>query len=184
MSFGYMMTKLSLGFKKKIFRVVSNTTRIKILRSMGMKIGDHCIVNPISYSTEPYLIEIGNHVAIASGTRFMTHDGAVWVFRDKFPDIDVFGNIKIGDNTFVGANCTILPNTFIGSNCIVGAGSVVRGEIPDNSVVIGNPAKVIMKTAVLEKLLMHHKHRVDIKALSPKEKEAVLLRHFGLSPAL
>ena len=144
---------------------------------------DHCIVNPISYSTEPYLIEIGNHVAIASGTRFMTHDGAVWVLREKFPDIDVFGNIKIGDNTFVGADCTILPNTVVGTNCVIGAGSVVRGEIPDNSVVIGNPARVIMKTPVLEKLLLFHKHRVDIKALSPKEKEAVLLRHFGLSPA-
>jgi len=179
MSVGHMMTKISLSLKKKCFRVASNSTRIKILRSLGMKIGDHCIVNPISYSTEPYLIEIGNHVAIASGT----HDGAVWVLREKFPDIDVFGNIKIGDNTFVGADCTILPNTVVGTNCVIGAGSVVRGEIPDNSVVIGNPARVIMKTPVLEKLLLFHKHRVDIKALSPKEKEAVLLRHFGLSPA-
>jgi len=183
MSVRYLMSKISLGFKKKIFRFVNNNARIEILRSMGMKIGERCIVNPIAYSTEPYLIEIGNHVAIASGTRFMTHDGSVWVFREKHPDIDVFGSIKIGENTFVGANCTILPNTQIGTNCIIGAGSVVRGEIPDNSVAIGNPAKVIMKTPVLEKLLMHHKHRVDIKKLSAKEKEAVLLRHFGLLPA-
>ena len=44
---------------------------------------------------------------------------------------------------FVGADCTFLPNTFVGNNCIIGAGSVVRGRFPDNSVIVGNPAKVL-----------------------------------------
>lgn len=46
---------------------------------------------------------------------------------------------------FVGANAIILPNTKIGSNCIIGAGSVIATDIPDNSVVVGNPCKIIGK---------------------------------------
>ena len=44
---------------------------------------------------------------------------------------------------FVGANSTILPNTVIGNNVIIGANSLVCSDIPDNSVVVGNPGKVI-----------------------------------------
>lgn len=51
--------------------------------------------------------------------------------------------VKIGDNTFVGAGAIILPKTTIGNFCIIGAGAVVKGNIPDYSVVVGNPAKII-----------------------------------------
>ena len=51
-----------------------------------------------------------------------------------------FGKIKIGDNVFIGMNSLILPGTTIGNNVIIGAGSVVRGKIPDNSIYSGNPA--------------------------------------------
>ena len=113
-----------------------------------MKIGEDCLFNTMSFSTEPYLIEIGNHVAIAGGTEIITHDGAIWCFRDELPNADIFGKIKLGNNVFIGNNCTILPNTIIGDNCIVGAGSVVRGKFPENSVIIGNPAKVVTKMSI------------------------------------
>ena len=51
--------------------------------------------------------------------------------------------ISIGDNVFVGMNVTILPGTTVGNGTIIGSGSVVKGTIPDNVVVAGNPAKVI-----------------------------------------
>lgn len=51
----------------------------------------------------------------------------------------------IGDNVFIGMNSIILMGSSIGNNVIVGAGSVVSGKIPDNTVVAGNPAKVICK---------------------------------------
>lgn len=58
-------------------------------------------------------------------------------------EIQKIGEIHIGDNVFIGANSFILPGTEIGNNCIIGAGSVVRGKIPDGSVVIGNPATIV-----------------------------------------
>jgi acetyltransferase-like isoleucine patch superfamily enzyme len=144
-----------------------------------MKIGKNCIINVKKFDSEPYLIEIGNHVAITTGTSFVTHDGSAWIVRSKIPDIDVFGEIKIGDNTFIGANCLILPGTRIGCNCVIGAGSVVRGTIPDNSVAMGNPAKIIFKTAMLETLLVKNKHALMTKKLGFREKREVLLKHFS-----
>ena len=49
----------------------------------------------------------------------------------------------IGDNVFLGANVVVIGNVKIGNNVAVGAGSVVVKDIPDNSVVVGNPARII-----------------------------------------
>lgn len=51
--------------------------------------------------------------------------------------------VEIGDNCFIGANSIILKGTKLGKNCVVGAGSVVHGVWPDNSILAGNPAKLI-----------------------------------------
>ncbi|MCD7710451.1 MAG: hypothetical protein LUI04_03750 [Porphyromonadaceae bacterium] len=53
--------------------------------------------------------------------------------------------MDIGDNCFIGAGAIILPGSRIGDNVIIGAGAVVKGEIPSNSVVIGNPCKILKK---------------------------------------
>ena len=166
----------------KLLMLMPNERRVEALRRHGVRIGEDCLIYTTLFGTEPYLVEIGNRVAVSSGTSFVTHDGSVWIFEDH-PQMDVFGDIRVGNNTFFGTNCTILPGTRIGSNCIIGSGAVVRGEVPDDSVVFGNPAEVIMKTSLLKQLLVNHKHRLDTRHLPPREKEEVLRRHFGLAAA-
>ena len=149
------------------------------LRWFGVKIGKGCLIYSKYFSTEPYLIEIGNHVVIANGTRLLTHDGSVWLFRNKYPGMDIFGKIIIGDNTCVGLNCIIMPNTTIGANCVIGAGSVVRGIIPEGSVVCGNPAKVIFNTKILEKILLNHHNMLNTKNISAFKRKKMIKKHFS-----
>lgn len=134
----------------------------------------------MAFSTEPYLIEIGDNVAIAYGTNLVTHDGGIWCLRNEFTGGDIFGKIKIGNNVFIGMNCTILPNTIIGSNCIVGAGSVLRGKYPDDCVIIGNPAKVVMRMAVQRLLYGQNPGLLSTKDLTDFQKEKIIKKHFGI----
>lgn len=52
-------------------------------------------------------------------------------------------DVVFGDNCWFGGGVTVLPGVSIGSNCVIGAGSVVTNNIPDNVIVAGNPAKII-----------------------------------------
>jgi acetyltransferase-like isoleucine patch superfamily enzyme len=164
----------------KLLEKSSNNAKIKYLRKQGMKIGENCLIGTMNFSTEPYLIEIGDHVAIADDTEIVTHDGGVWCFRDEIKNADLFGKVKIGNNVFIGNNCTILPNTTVGDNCIIGAGSVLRGKFPENSVIVGNPAKVIMDIKVQRFLYNQNPDLLQTKGLKRKEKTDIIKKHFGI----
>lgn len=138
-----------MNLKKGILRRLKGSDyiyeqfNIEEARSIGVKVGNNCRfidTAKASFSTEPFLITIGNHVSMTN-PQFVTHDGGVWVFRKKYPEIDLFGKIEIGNNCFIGIGATFLPNTKIGNNCIVAAGAMVKGQFEDNSVIGGIPAK-------------------------------------------
>jgi acetyltransferase-like isoleucine patch superfamily enzyme len=128
--------------KKLLANTIGKIFPISYARFIGVKIGNNCRLINVKYSTEPYLISIGNHVS-ATRVHFETHDGGVWCFRDKYPDIDIVKPINIGNNVYLGDGCLILPGVNIGDNSIIGARSVVTKDIPANTVCAGIPAKQI-----------------------------------------
>lgn len=134
-------------FEKAKISIYSNEAYIRFLRKQGVHIGENCFIDKTAvFGTEPYLINIGNRVRITRGCEFITHDGSLWVVRNLGlvdERADFFGQINIGDNTNIGWNTMIMPGIKIGKNCIVGCGSVVTKDIPDNSVAAGVPARVI-----------------------------------------
>lgn len=71
------------------------------------------------------------------------HDVLIEKFVELCPSVNVSGNCTIGAFTFIGTNSVVLPNINIGKNVIIGAGSVVTKDIPDNTMALGAPAKVI-----------------------------------------
>lgn len=160
------------------YRLKKNTERAKILRKYGVKIGKNSEIYPnVSFGSEPYLIEIGDNVRITSGCKFITHDGGIWVLRNlkKLENGDFFGKIKIGNNVHIGINSIIMPNVTIGDNVIIGCGTIVTKNIPDNSVAVGVPAKVIED---IETYYNKNKERcVRTKNMKKKEKKEFITKN-------
>lgn len=141
-------------------------------RYLGVKIGKNCDIQNVNFGSEPYLVNIGNDVQITDGTKIFTHGGAR-VLRKKYPDLDFFGKVYIGDNVYIGNNCLIMPGVTIGSNVIVAAGSIVTKSIPDNVVVGGNPAKILSSLNDFEVKVL--KYNVGAKGMKKHEKRKYLL---------
>jgi len=141
-----MISKINSLLKKaySVYRLskYNSYTIAEHFRSQGAQVGNDCFFSVRSLGNEPYLVKIGNHVGIASGVRFLTHSLG-WNYRDRIPDLQIFGKIEIKDNCNIGVDVIILPDVTIGENCIVAAGSVVTKDIPPNSIAAGVPAKVI-----------------------------------------
>ena len=154
----------------------------KVANISGVKFGKNCCFNTKSFGSEPFLIEIGDNFYTSKGVDFVTHDGSVNVLRQLYPKLkeaDLFGQIQIGNNVFIGINVTILPNTLIGDNVIVGAASLVKGELQSNSVYAGIPAKYIC--SIEDYLEKNKKHFDFTKNLSKEEKKDFLLYKYYTS---
>ena len=134
--------------KRKYAEFKGGETYLNYLREKGVKIGQRCTIGPIKTITidcsRPYLLEIGNDVRLNYGLTIMTHDFTTLVFKNYYGDfLPSSGKVRIGNNVYFGRHCTVLKGVTIGNNCIIGSGSLVMRDIPDNSVVAGCPAKVI-----------------------------------------
>lgn len=88
-------------------------------------IGDNCLMGP------------GVHIYAATHSVDPKHR------KDDDEYYELAFSVKIGDNVWIGGKSVICPGVTIGDNCVVGAGSVVTKDVPANTVVAGNPAKVI-----------------------------------------
>ena len=82
---------------------------------------------------------IGDNVILAPRVHILAHDASTKLFLGY----SRVANTTIGNNVFVGAGSIVLPGVSIGNNVVIGAGSVVAKDIPDDSVAVGNPARVV-----------------------------------------
>ena len=111
-------------------------------RHIGVNIGKNCLIATRRWSSEPYLVTIGNNVQLTDNVSIFTHGGANAV-RKTHHDFDVFGKVVIHDWAYIGACSQIMPGVTIGEGAIVAAGSVVTKSVEPFTVVGGNPARFI-----------------------------------------
>lgn len=154
-TFKFRFLKRCIGKKT----IVRNKTMIR--NSANVRIGDHCILQDFIYirAGDRGRVTIGNHCMINSFCRFFGH-GSIEIgehcqlgpgttitttehdYRD--PKLaEIFRKVTVGKRVWTGSNVTVLPGVTIGDNTIVGAGGVVKQDLPPNCIAAGVPARVI-----------------------------------------
>jgi sugar O-acyltransferase (sialic acid O-acetyltransferase NeuD family) len=87
-------------------------------------------------------VKIGAHVIVNTGAQ-IDHDCTIGSFVHIAPRAVLCGTVSVGERSLIGAGAVIIPGVTIGTNVVIGAGAVVLKNVPDNAVLVGNPARVI-----------------------------------------
>lgn len=98
------------------------------------------------------------------------------MFREEYPELDLPNRIDIGNNVFVGAKSIVLPGTIIHDNVVIGAGSVVKGELEAGWVYAGIPARKIKRLEEYRRTCLNN--GVSTKQLTSHKKKEILLSRF------
>lgn len=112
--------------------------------------GENCHINDGVHVAGVQRVTIGNNVLIASRVFISDHNhgsyaGQTQSHPDKPPAARPLYSapVEIGDNVWIGEGVAILPGVTIGKGCIIGSNSVVTKDLPDHTICVGSPAKVI-----------------------------------------
>lgn len=155
-----LKTMLSIGKKSQIFSQFNLLTEKSIIT-----IGNNCQIGNVNFNCADS-ITVGNDVLMAWGITLIDNDShsVEWKYRQhdakqSYKDYKKYGNVSqnkdwshveikpivIKDKVWIGFNSIILKGVTLGEGCVVGAGSVVTKNVPEYTVVGGNPAKVIKR---------------------------------------
>ena len=163
--------------------LLSKLRPLEYMKKVGVNFpeGKVYIYGKVAWGSEPWIITLGENVYITDGVKFITHDGGTLLYRKQVPDLEITKPIVVGNNVYFGNNVIVLPGVTIGNNVVIGAGAVVSKDIPDNSVAVGVPARVI-KTAdeYLEKLKAESIHLGHLKG---EDKDKALKEYYGYKGA-
>jgi maltose O-acetyltransferase len=150
---------LSLHYFRKIILQLERYYVSKIVLSCGSNLklygtfylkkpqklilGDNVTINDGVYLNARGGIVIGDNVSISANSNIVST--GLDITNDIFNKSHIDQMIKIGNNVQIGTGAIVLAGVTIGNNVVIGAGSVVTKSIEDNSIVVGNPARIIKK---------------------------------------
>lgn len=146
---------------KLIVAIGNNKIRKQIVNNTNSKyfiaLHNNCFISPYSqigkgtvvmqYASVNSNTKIGKH-CILNTASVVEHDCILEDFVHISPNATLTGNVKVGEGTHIGAGAVIIPNIVIGKWCVIGAGAVIIDNIPDFSVAVGNPARIIKQNKI------------------------------------
>ena len=134
--------------KRRIYRfnnlAPDDQEEAKALLAEIIEVGENFFANYNLTILDVAKVKIGDNVQFAPNVSLYTAGHPIHpVSRNSGYEYGI--EITIGDNVWLGGNVVVLPGVHIGNNVVVGAGSVVTKDLPDNVIAVGNPAKIIRK---------------------------------------
>ena len=108
----------------------------------NIHIGDHVYLNVLCTILDCGEVRIGHHVMFGPAVQVFTAAHLLQA-EGRIQGLEIAKPIAIEDNVWIGGGAILLPGVRIGRNAVVGAGAVVTRDVPANTVVAGNPARVI-----------------------------------------
>lgn len=130
-----------MGLRKRLWNILSNLYPYVLRKLYKMDLGEGVRVSykaKLDKSINPKGIKVGDDTWILANSVILAHD-----YCQGSNGRGKFFTTSIGRDCVIGINAIILPGVTIGNEVVVGAGSIVTMDIPSNSIVVGNPARVI-----------------------------------------
>jgi maltose O-acetyltransferase len=173
----------AIGLRARLLARVRGELTLRRMRKLGLRaqppirLAARSVIDP----DFAWAVEIGAYTIIANDVRIVAHDAAL----KRLTGYTEVRPVSIGRHCYIGAGTIVLPGAVIGDEAIIGAGSLVRGEIPAGSVAVGCPARVIggvreLRERHLTELESHprfERRPDDLSAAEIEELRAALAAH-------
>jgi maltose O-acetyltransferase len=129
----------------------------------GLQVGHNVYIDDFAAFDHGFLwlISIGDDAVLSAGVRIVAHDGSTKHWTGYIG----VGRVNIGRKVYIGAHSLVLPGVTVGDNAIIGAGSVVRRDVPQGAIVAGNPA---VEVGTLEDFTVKHLRRMAERPCYPR----------------
>jgi maltose O-acetyltransferase len=139
-----------LRLRQIVTRRVRGQVDVNRLVAQGLRLGQGVYIAPTAYldAGHPWLIQIGDKSLIGPWAIVLAHDTSTL----RHTGHTLIGRVNIGKRVYLGHGAIVMPGSTIGDGVVVGPGAVVLGDIPPDSVAIGNPAKVVSEVATFAQM--------------------------------